>query len=436
MRHRHRVFVLALAAAALVAAATFGSPQAENGKGAAAKGLTGKVTFYTISEWTNIDALKPDFARLVQTFKKQYPGADAEVLSDPFMTWIDKYQVMFQAGNAPDVNLMAVAHVPALSNSGFLLDLGPLVGKEYFDQFVPGVLAMYTWKARHFATPYTMDTRVLYYNKDLFRKAGLNPDQPPRTWAEYLAAAKALTMETNGDGVTRTYGNAYDLPVKEFTMSSLYCASPGTMVTVDDSGAVKANVNTPEFRGYLKLMHDLRPFSPPDFATLDQQGNDKLFVNGKLGMRINGSWMLDQNPGLRDEPWLGQAMIPKMSADGPDGSYGAGFGLGIPAGEPNKELALAFLKLIMSPDFNSKLITNPPPSRPNLAASAWAKDPIHAVEMKQFASTRQPMPGNLYLGQLNVAEVELVSKVIFDTESVDDAVVEFEKTIARITSGK
>ncbi len=436
MRRFLSVFWSTIAVMTIFAAAAYGSPQAERTAAPAKTALTGKVTFYTISEWTSIDALKPYFKALVDTFKKQNPGADAEVLSDPFMTWMDKYQVMFAAGNSPDVNLIGCANMPALSNAGYLMDLGPRLGNGYFDQFVPGVLAMYTWQGKHFATPYTMDTRVLYYNKDLFKKAGLNPDAPPKTWAEYLADAKALTMDTTGAGTIDTYGNAYDLPVKEFTMSALYCASAGTMVTVDQAGHVKANVDTPEFRSYLKLMADLRPFSPPDFATLDQQGNDKLYVNGKLGMRINGSWMLDQNTGLRDQPWFAQAKIPKMTADGPDGSYGAGFGLGIPAGEKNPELALAFLKLIMSPEFNSKLITNPPPSKPNLAVSEWAKDPIHSVEIKQFASTRQPIPGNLYLGDLNVAEQELASKVIFGALTVDQAVAEFQTTITKIVSGK
>jgi multiple sugar transport system substrate-binding protein len=431
-----RVLVLVIAAVAIFSAPVFASPQAERTTSTANKALTGKVTFYTIAEWTSIEALKPDFKALVDTFKQKYPGADAEVLSDPFMTWLDKYQVMFAAGNSPDVVLIGVANVPALSNAGYLMDLGPRLGNDYFDQFVPGVLGMYTWQGNHYATPYTMDTRVLYYNKDLFKKAGLNPDAPPKTWAEYLAYAKALTMDTNGDSRVDTYGNAYDLPIKEFTLSSLYCASAGTMVTVDKAGHVKANVDTPEFRGYLKLMADLKPFSPPDFATLDGQGDDKLFVNGKLGMRINGSWILDQNPGLKDQPWFGQAMIPRMTASGPDGSYGAGFGLGIPAGEKNPELALAFLKHIMSPEFNSRLITNPPPSKPNLAVSVWAKDPIHSVEIKQFASTRQPIPGNLYLGELNVAEQELVSKVIFGAVSIDQAVAELQDTIAKIVSGK
>jgi multiple sugar transport system substrate-binding protein len=427
---RFRRAAVVIACILAVSASVWGTGQSE-GK---TPTLTGKATFYTISEWTGIDALKPDFKALVDTFKKQHPGADAEVLSDPFMTWIDKFQVQFAAGNAPDVNLIDCAHMPALSNAGYLMDLGDKLGKSYFDQFVPGVLAFYTWKGNYYAAPYTMDTRILYYNKDLFRKAGLDPDKPPTTWAEYLADAKALTMDTSGDGQVDTYGNAYDLPIKEFTLASLYCASPGAMLIVDKDGKVKPNVNTPEFRGYLKLMHDLRPYSPPDFATLDGQGNDKLYVNGKLGMRINGSWILDQNPGLRDKPWFGQAMIPRMSANGPDGSYGAGFGVGIPATDKNPALALELLKLIMSPEFNAKLITNPPPSRPNLAVSEWAKDSIHAVEMKQFASTRQPIPGNLFLGELNVAEQDTVSKVIFDAVSIDQAVVDLDKTITQIVS--
>jgi ABC-type glycerol-3-phosphate transport system substrate-binding protein len=392
----------------------------------------GKVTFYTISEWTSIDALKPSFKALADKFGKENPGSTVEIISDPFMTWVDKSQVMFAAGNAPDVCLTSVAQLPALANSGYLLDVGSSLGKDYFADYVPGVLKMYTWKEKHYAVPFTMDTRVLYYNKDLFKKAGLDPNKPPKTWAEYLKYAKALTMDTNGDGKIDTYGNVYDLPIKEFTLSSLYCASPGSMIKIDAAGKITPNVNTPEFRAYLKLMADLKPYSPPDFATLDGQGDDKLYVNGKVGMRINGSWILDQNVGLRDKPWFGQAMIPKMTAAGPDGSYGAGFGLTIPANDKNPELALALVKLIMTPEFNSKLMTNPPPSKKNLAASEWAKDKIHAVEIKQFASTRQAIPGNLYLNALNSAEVDIVTKVIFGKLTVDAAVTEFEKQIKAI----
>lgn len=402
--------------------------------GQSGKPLAGKVSHYTISEWTGIEALKPYYKALQTEMEAENPGVKVEVLSDPFMTWLDKYQIMLAAGNSPDVFLVGMADFPKLANAGYLMDLGAYFPESYFGDFVPGILRNYVWQGKHYAIPYTMDTRVLYYNKDLFRKAGLDPNKPPRSWQEYLAYARKLTMDTNGDSKIDSYGNAYSLPIPEFTMPALFLASGSDFIKVDAGGKITPNVDTPEFRDYLKLMLDLKPSSPPDFATLDGGGEDQLFVNGKLGMRINGSWMLDQNPQVKAAPWLGQALIPARLPGGAGGSYGAGFGLAIPANEKNPELAVALLKKIMSPKFHSALITNPPPKNANLAASEWAKDPIHSVEKQQFATTRAIMPNNLYLGKIQVAENEVVTKVLFGTLTVDQAVKELEQAIIKIVS--
>jgi multiple sugar transport system substrate-binding protein len=402
--------------------------------GQSAKPLAGKVSHYTISEWTGIEALKPFYKALQTEMEAENPGVKAEILSDPFMTWMDKYQIMLAAGSAPDVFLVGMADFPKLANAGYLMDLGKYFNDAYFKDFVPGILKNYVWQGKHYALPYTMDTRVLYYNKDLFRKAGLDPNKPPKTWQEYLACAKKLTMDTDGDGKVDSYGNSYSLPIPEFVMPALFLASGSDIIKIDASGKITPNVETPEFRDYLKLMLDLKSCSPPDFATLDGGGEDQLFVNGKLGMRINGSWMLDQNPQAKAASWLGQALIPARLLGGAGGSYGAGFGLAIPANEKNPELALALLKKIMTPKFHSALITNPPPKNENLAASEWAKDPIHSVEKLQFATTRAAMPNNLYLGKIQVAENEVVTKVLLGAGSIDQAVKELEQAIRKIVT--
>jgi multiple sugar transport system substrate-binding protein len=402
--------------------------------GQSAKPLSGKVSHYTISEWTGIEALKPYYKALQTEMEAENPGVKVDILSDPFMTWLDKYQIMLAAGSSPDVFLVAMADFPKLANSGYLLDLGKYFTESYFNDFVPGILKSYVWQGKHYALPYTMDTRVLYYNKDLFRKAGLDPNKPPRTWQEYLAYAKKLTMDSSGGGKIDTYGNAYQLPIPEFVHPALFLASGSDIIKIDASGKITPNVETPEFRDYLKLMLDLKPYSSPDFATLDGGGCDQLFVNGKLGMRINGSWMLDQNPQVKAAPWLGQALIPSRLPGGAGGSYGAGFGLAIPANEKNPDLAVALLKKIMTPKFHSTLITNPPPKNENLAASEWAKDPIHSVEKLQFATTRAAMPNNLYLGKIQVAEQEIVTKVLFEALTIDQAVKEMDQSIRKIVS--
>ena len=48
------------------------------------------------------------------------------------------------------------------------------------------------------AIPYNISTPVMYYNKDLFEKSGLDPDSPPTTWEELLETAKAITKDVGG----------------------------------------------------------------------------------------------------------------------------------------------------------------------------------------------------------------------------------------------
>ena len=286
---------------------------------------TGKITFYTIDEWTKDPNLAPNFDALVKRFKKDNPGCEVEVISDPFMTWMQKYQVMFAAGNAPDVDLIGNSHFPIFANAGNLVDLGSVFGEDYFKDFSAGVTKMYVWQGKHYAVPFTMDTRVLYYNKDLFKKAGLDPQKPPRTWAELKDYARKLTMDTNGSGKANVYGFGMDLALKEFVQQAIFCASPGNIITIDSQGNIRPNVDTPEFKAYLQLLKDMVPYYEPDFATTDNGQVGTLFAKQKVAMITNGPWIFDQNKEMQGASWIGQGMIPKMDAKSPEGSFGGGF---------------------------------------------------------------------------------------------------------------
>lgn len=69
------------------------------------------------------------------------------------------------------------------------------------------VLAYYTVNGKQYSMPFNSSTPILYYNKDMFKAAGLDPEKPPRTFAEFTEAARALTKQ-NADGTT-TYGGAF-----------------------------------------------------------------------------------------------------------------------------------------------------------------------------------------------------------------------------------
>ncbi|TLN02973.1 extracellular solute-binding protein, partial [bacterium] len=83
------------------------------------------------------------------------------------------------------------------------------IDKESYDlsDLEPNVLAYYTVDGKINSMPFNTSTPMLYYNKDLFKAAGLDPEKPPRTFAEFEEAARALTKK-DGDKVT-VYGGAF-----------------------------------------------------------------------------------------------------------------------------------------------------------------------------------------------------------------------------------
>lgn len=74
--------------------------------------------------------------------------------------------------------------------------------------FYPVMLAECSRDGKVVSMPFNKSVPVYYYNRDLFRKAGLDPDRFPETWDEFLATAKKLTIDRNGDGTPEQYGTA------------------------------------------------------------------------------------------------------------------------------------------------------------------------------------------------------------------------------------
>jgi ABC-type glycerol-3-phosphate transport system substrate-binding protein len=421
--------VLATLALAMILIPGFLWASGQQGKEAPKAGAvqTGKVSFYTIDEWTKIPALMPYFKQLTDRFAQENPGSEAVVLSDPFGTWMNKILVMFAAGNAPDVVLNG-GMFPSLANAGYLIDMTPLFDKAFFDDFPQAALATFNWKGKlQGSLPFTLDPKVLYYNKDLFRKAGLDPEKPPVTWDDFKADAKALSA-------IGVYGYAMgSLGTKGFPEEGLYCSTAAGPVTkYDANGNLVPNVNTAAFRGWLQLLVDLKPYYEPDFATVDHGQGGTLFALQKAGMYIAGPYIFDQNKVPYDTPWIGQALVPKPAADGVGGSVGGGFAIGINAATKYPQLAANLVKLIFWPGLNDKLMTNAPASIKCFAASDYAKNPFFDIEKKQMLTAYLPYRVDLTTNQVPTAVLDVVAQVLLGKTSIDDAIPSLEATLTKI----
>lgn len=116
-----------------------------------------------------------------------------------------------EAGVGPDVMHLGPIEVSfaLFASRGYFLDLTPFIeaeGPGFLDAWYPTALEAVKYNGRFYAMPGDFMSMFLMWNKRLFAEAGLDPEKPPETWDEFLAYAKALTRDRDGDGRIDTWG--------------------------------------------------------------------------------------------------------------------------------------------------------------------------------------------------------------------------------------
>jgi multiple sugar transport system substrate-binding protein len=130
--------------------------------------------------------------------------------------------------------------------------------------------------------PFNKSVRCLYYDKDLFRAAGLDPERPPRTWAEYRDFARRLTVDEDGDGTPETWGFASQITAAMF--ENLLVQNGGSLLTADET---RAAFDSPEGIEALEFMKDLLVRDGTSLVTSGFEYQNE-FLAGKVAM-IEGS---------------------------------------------------------------------------------------------------------------------------------------------------
>src|SRR5436190_1801241 len=143
------------------------------------------------------------FKQVATEYDKAHPNVELQVLGN---TADDKIVAAIRAGNAPDVaSSFNSYNVGNYCGSGGWIDLKPLMDKSHINASVfPKATQYYTqYGGKRCALPLLADTYGLYYNKALFKAAGIA--QPPRTISQLTADAKKLTKR-NPDGSLKVVG--------------------------------------------------------------------------------------------------------------------------------------------------------------------------------------------------------------------------------------
>ncbi|MFE4637814.1 ABC transporter substrate-binding protein [Streptomyces sp. NPDC056773] len=152
----------------------------------------GEIKFQT---WNLRAKFKDHFEGLIAEFEKENPGAKVTWVDQPADNYADKLSADASAGSLPDVVNLSPDLAFPLAKAGVLmnLDKDETAGK-FKDEYLEGAWAGYEMPGMDgaYAFPWYLNSGPLFYNKAMFKDAGLDPEKPPKTFDELFASAKQL----------------------------------------------------------------------------------------------------------------------------------------------------------------------------------------------------------------------------------------------------
>lgn len=273
MKHvvRNLMAVAVAAALALGLLAGFGQAAAQD-----------KVTITFWNGFTGPD--RPAVEELVKQFNESHDNIQVEMTISPWDSLMQSLIGAMPAGEGPDVAGIHFQYVPQYAESGLIMDLTAYLaeGSDLDPANWPAALVeLLQYDGKFYAAPVNFATLMLYYNKDLFAAAGLDPENPPANWDEWIEAIKATTQD-----------NRYGIALAErqtIPMWPILIWGNGGDIIADGESmlADPKTIEALELWGSLVRDEGIAPIG------LTGAEADQLFQSGRAAMEMNGPWMVN-----------------------------------------------------------------------------------------------------------------------------------------------
>jgi len=345
---RKRIFIKAIAAASLGLTALTGMAF---GQMAEAVDEPVTITFYNYNLATasaGADATR----ELIARFEEENPNIKVEPIGVPSNEIITRLQADMAAGQQPDVAQLVfrdLIYIASDLGANALEDMsGEAAYAELVDGMIPRGVDLGRIDGKTYGLAYTFSTPVLFYNADLFRAAGLDPDNPPRTWNEVRAAAEAIVEKTDADGF---FPGAYGPADGTFVYQAILMSNGGKVR--DGNTLTFAN---PEGIEAVQMLRDM--VGSGAHARLDPANPSEAMAAGRLGMFLYTSAIQNSLSSTAAGNWeLRVAAMPSFG-DKPTAPTNSGSALFTFSKDPVKQRASYELMKFLTSKFGYTIITS------------------------------------------------------------------------------
>lgn len=370
---------------------------------------------------------------LIPEFERRNPQIRVVVQQLPWTAAHEKLLTAFAGESTPDVCQLGNTWIPEFTVLNALEPLGPFVARSAsvrIDDYFEGVLKTNIIDSTLYGIPWYVDTRVVFYRRDLLAAAGA--DSVPATWEETLRLCDRMQRRARMEGRTHF---PFFLPTNEWVPAIVLGMQAGGAFL--KGGATRGNFSGPEFRRAFELLASFyqHEYSPPGQSLITNLYNS--FSDGLIAMYITGPWNIGEFtrriPADQQDVWM-TAPLPSMDATTPGVSLPLGTSLVLFRQSRHKNEAWKLIEFLASREQSIefyRITGNLPPRR-----SAW-KDSSLANNRYVRAFYRQlqrvdPLPQVPEWEQIVIRLQSYVEFVATGASTVDEAVRRFDEDVDRM----
>ncbi|MBB3329094.1 ABC transporter substrate-binding protein [Microlunatus antarcticus] len=361
IRARARGLAVGLAAVTLLATACGGGGDSGGGSGGgdvSSGPATGEITI-----WAR-DSQQGFMSQLVDLFNASHQ-VKAKVTIIPNSSFVQKLGTAAAAGSGPDVSSIDLVYAPYFASAGALEDITELADSlPYKGSLSPSHQRLSTFEGKTYALPFTAEASAVYYNKDLFEKAGIAA--PPTTYAEMRDDAKKIRA-LGSDYYGFTFAGACG-GCNVFEFAPHVWASGGDVLSEDGK---QAQLGSPAVTDALGLYRGMWEDGSVSSASKNDGGTQQipLFTSGKVGMITLGAFAI---PSI-EKAKINFGVTPIPGKDGGTASFAGGDVISVINGTKNEAGASEFVKWATDTEAQTFLAKNGSvPVRTDLVPTIYA----------------------------------------------------------------
>jgi multiple sugar transport system substrate-binding protein len=289
-----RRLICTAAIAALALALSVGAAVAKTGRSGSSKTVT--VSYFTFSAAPDhLNSLNA----LIQIFEKQHPNIRISYTTAPYSDYFTKLQTEIAGGNAPDAFELDYGDFLGYAQGGSLLNLSKLAKSDptfNANVYYPRAYSSFALGKTQYGLPESFSDVLLFYNKDLFKAAGVPIPTAKWTWNDEMSAAEKLTNTSKG-----VYGDFQ--PIQFYEFYKVLAQNGGSFF---NSAKTKATFDSPAGIGAADWLLGKPGKVMPTTEEMGGLDDATMFKLGKLAMWHNGIW---QFSAMKDAPFQWDVVV-------------------------------------------------------------------------------------------------------------------------------